>query len=64
MYRFTSEWMLMSLQGSREGTVVVSIQAHNVRAMGCAETLGNKDLGGRQSPGVVAYHKSVARCSN
>jgi hypothetical protein len=54
----------MSSQGSREGTVVVSIQVHNVRAVGCAKTLGNKDLGGRQSPGIVAYHKSVAECSN
>jgi hypothetical protein len=54
----------MSLQGSKEGIVVVSIQVHNVRAMGCAETLGNKDLGGRQSPRIVAYHKKVAKCSN
>jgi hypothetical protein len=54
----------MSLQGSKEGIVVVSIQAHNARFMGCAETLGNKDPGGCQSPRIVAYHKSVAKCSN
>jgi hypothetical protein len=40
----------MSLQGSKEDIVVVSVQVHNARAMGCAETLGNKDLGGRHSP--------------
>jgi hypothetical protein len=40
----------MSSRGCKEDTVLVSTQAHNARFMGCAETLGNKDLGGRQSP--------------
>jgi hypothetical protein len=56
--------MSMSLQGCKEGSVVVCIQVHNARFMGCAETLGNKDLGRCQSPGIVAYHNSVAKCSN